>query len=244
MTPVGILIMPPPIIWHMTPDLADFQDAENLTRCQHPQDSIILADKDGSSILTGVKDGPSTIMVGRFISHNLYKVDLSEDLDMESNKPANVKIQTCVMTASTSKSATNLASTICTLEWSISQTTPRPSYGNGHFGVKVRKTSFLWGLRKIKNNSATPSRAKKPSDTTRIPLPRRCWRGLKTYTTFRGFRYFILFDCDTASHVWVRFLKKKSKASPAFQNLVTFIYRQYGIKYVSCTLTSENSTRT
>lgn len=58
--------------------------------------------------LTGVKDGPSTIMVGRFISHNLYKVDLSEDLDMESNNPANVKIQTCVMTASTSKSATNL----------------------------------------------------------------------------------------------------------------------------------------
>ena len=54
------------------------------------------------------KDGPSPIMAGRITSHKLNKVGLSEDLGMESNKPANVDIETWVMTASTSKSATNL----------------------------------------------------------------------------------------------------------------------------------------
>lgn len=54
--------------------------------------------------------------------------------------------------------------------------------------------------------------------------------GGQTYTTFRGFRYFILFVCEATGHVWVRLLKKKSDALPTFQDLVTLIYRQHGIR--------------
>lgn len=35
--------------------------------------------------------------------------------------------------------------------------------------------------------------------------------GGDTYTTFRGFQYFILFVCEATGYVWGRFLKKKSE---------------------------------
>lgn len=54
--------------------------------------------------------------------------------------------------------------------------------------------------------------------------------GGDTYATFRGFRYFILFVCEATGYVWVRFLKKKSEALLAFQNLVTLLERQFGIR--------------
>ncbi len=54
-------------------------------------------------------------------------------------------------------------------------------------------------------------------------------RGGPTYIIFPGYRYFILFVYEATGHVRVRFLKKKSDALPAFQNLVTLIYRHHGI---------------
>lgn len=54
--------------------------------------------------------------------------------------------------------------------------------------------------------------------------------GGDTYATFRGFRYFILFVCEATGYVWVRFLKNKSEALLAFQNLVTLLERQFGIR--------------
>ena len=54
--------------------------------------------------------------------------------------------------------------------------------------------------------------------------------GGQTYTTFRGFRYFIIFICEATGYVWVRFMKKKSEARCIFQNLVILIFRQYGIR--------------
>lgn len=53
--------------------------------------------------------------------------------------------------------------------------------------------------------------------------------GGDTYATFRGIRYFILFVCEGTGYEWVRFLKKKSEALLAFQNLVTLLERQFGI---------------
>ena len=55
-------------------------------------------------------------------------------------------------------------------------------------------------------------------------------RGGQTYATFWGFRYFIIFICKATGYVWVRFMKKKSEALSIFQNLVTLIFRQYGIQ--------------
>ena len=141
-------------------DLANFQGA-NLTKCQHPQDDITLA--DGSTIfpdgigtvlllifvhrhterislsdvryfskldtklislgildrkklayplqhgILTVRDRSSTIMVGHFTPHNLYKVEISEAVNKLSAEPASTEIDSsCVMTAGTSKSATNL----------------------------------------------------------------------------------------------------------------------------------------
>ena len=54
--------------------------------------------------------------------------------------------------------------------------------------------------------------------------------GRRTYTTCRRYRQFIVSICKVMGHVWVKFLKKKSEALPAFQNHVTLIYRQYGIR--------------
>ncbi len=51
-----------------------------------------------------------------------------------------------------------------------------------------------------------------------------------TYATFQGFRYFILFVCEATGYVLVRFLKKKSEVLLAFQNLVTLLERQFGIR--------------
>ncbi len=54
--------------------------------------------------------------------------------------------------------------------------------------------------------------------------------GGDTYATVQGFRYFILFVCEETGYVWVRFLKRKSEALLAFQNLVTLLERQFGVR--------------
>ena len=74
-----------------------------------------------------------------------------------------------------------------------------------------------------------PHRDERPySSQPRFCLNANVNRGGRTYTTFRGYRYFIFFICKATGYVWVRFLKKKLDALPAFQNLITLIYRQYG----------------
>ena len=48
--------------------------------------------------------------------------------------------------------------------------------------------------------------------------------GGQTYTIFKRYCYFIFFICEATGHIWIRFLKNKLDALPAFQNLVTLIY--------------------
>ncbi len=53
--------------------------------------------------------------------------------------------------------------------------------------------------------------------------------GRDTYSIFLYFQYFILFVCEAIKYVWVRFLKKKSKALSVFQNLLTLLEQQFRI---------------
>ena len=56
-----------------------------------------------------VRDKSSTIIVGRLIPHNLYKVEISEAANKVSATPASTEIDfSRTMTADTSKSATDL----------------------------------------------------------------------------------------------------------------------------------------
>lgn len=55
----------------MTFDLADFQGA-SLTKCQHPQDDITLA--DGSRILP---DGIGTVLLLFFVDEHIERISLS-----------------------------------------------------------------------------------------------------------------------------------------------------------------------
>ena len=267
----------------MTFDLADFQDTANLTKCQHPQDDITLA--DGSTILPdgigtvsltfrvnghsekiflsgvrycpkldtklislgmldrkglayssqhgiiSVRDDSSTIMIGHLTPHNLYKVDLLEAIE-EVTIPTDIEFSRA-MTAGTSKSAADLA------------TWHRRLAHLNEASVK-RLSTMVTGMDILQSQDKTPSlctvcvEAKMTRQPHRDARPHSSQPGFrlhanvggggKTYTTFRGFRYFILFVCEATGHVWVRFLKKKSDALPAFQNLVTLIYRQHGIR--------------
>ena len=270
--------------YHMTFDLADFQESE-LTKCQHPRDDITLA--DGSTILPdgigtvpllfcvngqtekislsgvrycsqldtklislgmldrkglayssqhgnlSVRDSSSTIMVGRLTPHNLYKVDLFEASNKVSAQPAYTEIDfSRAMTAGTSKSATDLS------------TWHRRLAHLNEASVK-RLSTMVTGMEIVQSSDKTPPLCKVCIEAKMTRQPHRDARthssqpgfrlhadvggGGQTYTTFRGFRYFIIFICEATGHVWVRFMKQKSEALSIFQNLVTLIFWQHSI---------------
>ena len=173
-------------------------------------------------------------MVGRLTPHNLYKVDLFEASNKVSAQPAYTEIDfSRAMTAGTSKSATDL------FTWHR-----RLAHLN-EASVK-RLSTMATGMEIVQSSDKKPplctvcieaKMTRQPHRDTRPHSSQPGFRlhadvggGGQTYTTFRGFRYFIIFICEATGYVWVRFMKKKSEALCIFQNLVILIFRQYGIR--------------
>lgn len=178
--------------------------------------------------ILSVRDSSSTIMVGHLIPHNLYKFDLFEVSNKVSAQPAYTEIDfSCVMIAGTSKSATDL------FTWHR-----RLAHLN-KASVK-RLSTMVTGIEIVESSDKTPPLCKVCIKAKMTRQPHRDARphsfqpgfhlhadvggGRQTYTTFQGFCYFIIFICEAAGHVWVRFMKRKSEALSIFQNLVTLIF--------------------
>lgn len=178
-------------------------------------------------------DKSSIIMVGRLIPHNLYEFKIAE---ASGKVIAILMLYTEIdfsraMTAATSKSAADLFTWHCRLAYLNEVSVKRLSTIVPGMEIIQSQNTFLLCSVYIKAEMTQQSYwdVRLYSSQPRFCLHADISGGGQTYTKFQGYRYFILFICKATGHVWVQFFKKKSDTLPAFQNLVTLIYQQYGI---------------
>ncbi len=193
--------------------------------------SLGMLDRKGLSYssykdILEVQDNAVPIMIGHLTPYNLYKVSL----DSSANNFRTISFR--AMTAGTSKSAASLS--IWHRRFAHFNEASIKHLADITSGMVITPSSSRLPFCSIcVEAKMTRQPHREPcshSTTAGFCLHADVGGGGDTYVTFRRFRYFIFFVCEATGYVWVRFLKKKSEALLAFQNLVTLLEQQFGIR--------------
>ena len=164
-------------------------------------------------------------MTGRLDLHNLYRVNLAAvDFFLPESDRA--------MTATTSPSPADIAI------W-------HRRFAHLNISYLKRLPSMTTGMKILPGSESLPfcttcvqsKMTRQPHRDPHIPSDVPGYRihadvgeSANVYTTWKGYKYFILFVCDATRVTWVRFMKKKSDALPLFRELVVMLERHYNIK--------------
>lgn len=165
-----------------------------------------------------VKDGDTTIMIGQFDTHSLYRVNISNNVLVTI-------FSACAMTAPTSLLPTNLALWHC-----------RFAHLNSTYLKRLLDmTSGMKIFAGAKNLSSCTvciqaKIIKQPHRDPHIPseIPGFCIHlnvggSANIYATWKGYQYFALLVDDATRVTWVCFMKKKSNALSVFNDFVVLL---------------------